>query len=66
VAISRRPQQFARRIVTYTFLSDVVLSGVIYLAISHIVGLVVFILGLFVTGLTYTNIRKVFSVRGYR
>jgi ABC-type multidrug transport system permease subunit len=66
VALSRRPQQFARKVVTYTFLGDVLFSGAIYLAISHVIGLVVFLVGLVATGLTYTNLRKVMRVRGYR
>jgi ABC-type multidrug transport system permease subunit len=66
VAIVRRQQQFARRVVGYTFLGDVVVSGLVYLAISHFIGAILFMVGLVVTGAVWSNMRQVLRTRGYR
>jgi hypothetical protein len=55
-----------RRVVGYSFLTDVIASGAVYLLFSHFIGFVLFVIGLFLTGLTYANLRQVLRVRGVR
>jgi hypothetical protein len=64
--VRTRQAQLVRKIVGYSFLADVLASGFIYLAFSHIIGFILFILGLIMTGFAYLNIRTVLRVRGVR
>ena len=64
--VRSKQQQMVRRIVGYSFLTDVIASGAVYLLFSHFIGFVLFVIGLFLTGLTYANLRQVLRVRGVR
>lgn len=64
--VRTRQQQLVRRIVGYTFLTDIVASGAVYLLFSHFLGMIVFITGLVVSGVTYMNLRRVMHVKGLR
>lgn len=55
-----------RRITTYSLATDVAASLIIGLFISSLLGTIVFVLGLIVTGLIYYNFTKVMRTRGIR
>jgi hypothetical protein len=64
--VRTKQQQMVRRIVGYSFLTDVIASGAVFFLFSHFIGSVLFVIGLFLTGLTYANLRQVLRVRGVR
>ena len=67
MALQRRNQPAAlrRRVTTYALAGDVVVALVLGLAISAVVGWIVFIVGLVVAGFLYYNITQVMRTRGY-
>lgn len=61
-----RPAAMARRVTAYSLAADVVLALVLGLLVSSLVGLVVFVIGLILTGVFYFNFRQVMRTRGLR
>ncbi len=68
MALARRnnPGRLARRIVGFSFLADVVGSGIVAMAFNFLAGFILFIVGLFMTGVTYFNLRNVLRTKGMR
>jgi ABC-type multidrug transport system permease subunit len=66
MAMVHKEQQFVRRVVGYTLLGDVVVSGLTYLAISHVIGMILFLIGLVVSGVVWNNMKQVLRTRGIR
>lgn len=64
--VPNRPRAVVRRVTTYSLAADVVLGLVLGIAISGTVGLVVFALGLIITGVLYYNFTQVMRTRGMR
>jgi len=64
--VPNRGGALVRRIAVYTLAFDVVVSLVIGLIISSILGWIVFIIGLLITGVIYWNFRSVMRMRGMR
>ena len=62
----RRPAALRRRVTTYALAIDVIVAAVIGLAISSVIGWVVFVVGLGVAALVYYNFTQVMKTRGYR
>ncbi|HEX8918532.1 MAG TPA: hypothetical protein VF898_08510 [Chloroflexota bacterium] len=61
-----RPGALARRVVTWSLAVDVVAGLLIGIVVAQVVGLVIFLIGLVVTGLLYWNLRQVERTRGRR
>jgi hypothetical protein len=61
-----RPAALRRRVTTWSLAADVVVALAVGLLIGSLVGWVVFIIGLVVTGLIYYNFSQVMRTRGYR
>lgn len=67
MALQRRdPGAAVRRMTGWALAGDVGISLIIGLLFSNIVGLIVFIIGLIVTGAFWYNWRQVLRTRGYR
>lgn len=67
MAIQRRqPAALRRRMTTYSLAADAVVALILGLAISSLLGWIVFILGLVVTGFLYVTMTQVMKTRGYR
>jgi hypothetical protein len=64
--VPNRPQAMARRVVGYSLAGDVAAALIVGLLISHVVGLIVLILGLAVSAFLYYNFSQVMKTRGYR
>ncbi|GAC1322162.1 MAG: hypothetical protein NVSMB22_08690 [Chloroflexota bacterium] len=64
--VPNRPAAVVRRIATYSLAADVALGIVLGLFISGTVGLIVFVLGLIVTGILYYNFNQVMRTKGMR
>lgn len=64
--VPNRPAALVRRVTTWSLGVDVVVALVVGLAISHVVGLIVFVIGLIITGAIYRNFRQVMRTRGLR
>ena len=61
-----RPAALRRRVTTWSLAADVVVALAAGIIIGSLVGWVVFIIGLVVTGLIYYNFTQVMRTRGYR
>jgi len=61
-----RPGALARRVVMWSLAVDVVAGLLIGVVIASVIGLVIFLIGLVVTGLLYWNLRQVERTRGRR
>jgi uncharacterized membrane protein (Fun14 family) len=61
-----RPGALARRVVTWSLAADVVAGLLVGFVVAEVIGLVVFLIGLAVTGLLYWNLRQVERTRGRR
>jgi hypothetical protein len=62
--VPNRPAALRRRVTTYSLVADVVLALIVGLAISHIAGLIIFIIGLVVTVGFFYNFTQVMRNRG--
>jgi len=62
--VPNRPAAVARRITAYSLVADVVIALVVGLAISSVVGWIIFIAGLVITGVMYYNFSRVRKTRG--
>ena len=61
-----RPAALRRRVTTWSLAADVVVALAAGIIIGSLVGWVVFIIGLVITGLIYYNFTQVMRTRGYR
>ena len=64
--VPNRPAAMVRRVATWSLVLDIVVAGIIYLAISHILGFIIFLIGLFVTGVLWYNFNQMMKTRGLR
>jgi hypothetical protein len=64
--VPRRSAAMARRVTTYSLAADVVAALLVGILISSVVGWIVFVVGLVVTGFVYFNVRQVMRTRGMR
>lgn len=62
--VPNRPGALVRRITAYSLIADVIVALVIGLAVSSIIGWIVFLIGLAITALVYFNFRQVMKARG--
>jgi hypothetical protein len=62
--VPNRPAAVARRITAYSLIADVVIALIVGLAISSVVGWIIFIAGLVITGVMYYNFSQVRKTRG--
>jgi len=62
--VPNRPAAVARRITAYSLVADVVIALIVGLAISSVVGWIIFIAGLVITGVMYYNFSRVRKTRG--
>lgn len=61
-----QPAALRRRVVTWSLATDVVVALVVGLLISSLVGWIIFVIGLIVSGVLYYNFTQVMRTRGYR
>jgi hypothetical protein len=62
--VPNRPAALARRVTAYSLIADVVIALIVGLAISSVVGWIIFFIGLVITGVMYYNISQVRKTRG--
>jgi hypothetical protein len=63
--VRNRPASVVRRVTMWSLAADVVVALIIGTVISGLIGFIIFILGLILTGFFYLNARRVLKVRGY-
>jgi uncharacterized membrane protein (Fun14 family) len=64
--VPRRSGALVRRVVTWGLGIDAVVALFVGLAISHVLGWILFVIGLIVTAFTSLNLSQVLRVRGRR
>lgn len=64
--VPNRPGAMVRRVTTYAVIGDVVIGLLVGLIISGVIGFVLFVIGLVLTGLFYFNARQTMKTRGVR
>lgn len=64
--VPRRTAAMARRVTTYSLAADVGAALVLGIIFGSLVGWIVFLVGLIVTGFLYFNFRQVMRTRGLR
>jgi len=64
--VPNRPGAVVRRVATYSLAADVVLALILGIVVSETVGLIVFVLGLIITGVLYYNASQVMRTKGMR
>lgn len=64
--VRNRPAALARRVTTWSLGIDVAVGLVVGLFISSTIGLVLFLIGLLITGVLYWNFRQVMRTKGMR
>lgn len=64
--VPNRPAALARQVAKYSLGTTVVAALVLGLVISHVLGFIVFVIGLVITGVLYYNFNQVMKTRGLR
>ncbi len=64
--VPNRPAAVARRLAAYSLIADVVVALFVGLVISSLVGWIIFVAGLIITGVMYYNFSQVRKTRGIR
>lgn len=64
--VRNRPAALARRVTTWSLGIDVAVGLVVGLFISSTIGLILFLIGLLITGVLYWNFRQVMRTKGMR
>lgn len=64
--VPRRPEAVARRVAAWSLVADAVIALFFGEIFSAVIGFILFVLGLIVTGFAYFNFRQVVKVRGRR
>ena len=64
--VTQRAAAMRRRVTGISLVADVGVSLFLGLAIASVIGWIVFIIGLIVTGVIYFNFTQVMKTRGYR
>ena len=64
--VPNRPAALARRVTTWSLGIDVAVGLIVGLFISSTIGLILFLIGLLITGVIYWNFRQVTRTKGMR